>query len=159
KSIDGIRGPLMITRSVQGKLLVLAVFIFGIATGVLSANLYRSRVVASAKAPDTHQQDHLTPQERAKRNFDRMSDYLWLDQTQREQIQKIKSDTRTDFRQLREKTEPQFKAIEEESRARIMAVLNEDQKRKYTEFRESHPGPGPRGRGPRPPDNDKDNKR
>ena len=149
----------MITRSVQGKLLVVAVFMFGIATGVLSANLYRSRVMASAKPSDTHQQDRLTPQERAKRDFDRMSNYLGLDQSQREQIQKITADTRSEFRELREKTEPQYKAIEEASRAKIMAVLNEDQRRKYTEFRETHPGPGPRGRGPRPPDNDKDNKR
>ena len=62
---------------------------------------------------------------------------------------------RNDFRQLREKTDPQFKAIEETSRAKVLAVLNEDQRKKYDEFREAHPGPnGPRGRSPRPLDND-----
>jgi len=148
----------MITRSVQGKLLVLAVFIIGIATGVLSANLYRSRVVESAKSVDNRPQDRLSPQDRAKRNFDQMANYLSLDQSQRAEIQKITDDTRKDLHELREKTEPEFRAIEEASRAKILAVLSEEQRRKYNEFRETHPGPGGRGRGPRP-DNDKDNKR
>jgi hypothetical protein len=150
----------MIARSVQGKLLVLAVFIVGIATGVFSANLYRSRVVQPAKAAENRPEDHASPQDRARQGFERMANYLGLDQTQRAQIQKITEETRNQFRDLREKTEPQFKAIEESSRDKVMAVLNEDQRRKYTEFRETHPGPGgPRGRGPRPPDKDNDNKR
>ena len=69
----------MITRSVQGKLLVLAVFLAGIATGVLSASIYRSRNVESARAADNHQKDNLTPQERYKQRFDRMANYLGLD--------------------------------------------------------------------------------
>jgi hypothetical protein len=145
----------MITRSVQGKILVAAVFIVGIATGVLSANLYRSRVVESAKAADTRPQDRLSPQQRAKQNFDRMANYLGLDDTQRAAIQKISDETRGQFRELREKTEPQFKAIEDASRAKVLAVLNEEQREKYNKFREEHPGPGgPRGRGPRSLNND-----
>ena len=150
----------MITRSVQGKLLVLAVFLIGIATGVVSASIYRSCNVESARAADNHQQDNLTPQERFKQRFDRMANYLGLDQDQRAQIQKISEETRNQFRELSAKTEPQFKAIEESSRDKVLAVLNEDQRRKYKEFRETHPGPGgPRGRGPRTSGNDKDNKR
>ena len=149
----------MITRSVQGKLLVFTVFVIGIATGVLSANLYRNRVVESAKAAENPRQDRLSPQQRAKQNFDRMANYLGLDQDQRAEIQKISDQTRSQFRQLREKTEPEFKEIEEANRAKVLAVLNEDQRKKYMEFRETHPGTGgPRGRGPRPPDKDNDSK-
>jgi hypothetical protein len=150
----------MITRSVQGKLLVFAVFLVGIATGVLSANLYRNRIVESAKAAENPPRDRgLSPQQRAKQNFDRMADYLGLDQNQRAEIQKISDETRSQFRELREKTEPAFKAIEEANRAKVVAVLNEEQRSKYLEFRETHPGPGgPRGRGPRPPDKDNDSK-
>lgn len=150
----------MLTRSVQGKLLVAAVFIIGIATGVLSANIYRNRLVEPAKAADTHpQQDHTNPQQRARQNFDRMADYLGLDATQRTEIQKIIDDARNEFRELREKTDPQFKAIGDTSRAKVLAVLSEDQRKKYDEFRETHPDPGgPRGRGPHPPGKDSDKK-
>jgi len=152
----------MIARSVQGKLLVAAVFIIGVATGLLSANVYRNRSVESAKAAvDTRPtQDRVGPQQRARQNFDRMTSYLGLDDTQKTEIQKIIEETRSQFRELREKTDPQFKAIEESSRAKVLAVLNEDQRKKYNEFRESHPGPsGPRGRGPRSPDKDNDKSR
>jgi len=146
----------MITRTVQGKLLVLAVFVIGIATGVLSANIYRSRLVESAKAADNSPGEHVSPQERARQNFDQLANYLGLDQNQRTEIQKIVSETRGQFRDLREKTDPQFKAIEDSSRAKVMAVLNEEQRQKYTQFRETHPGPGgSRGRGPRTPDSKK----
>jgi len=135
----------MITRSLQGKLLVLAVFLIGIATGILFTNLYHSRVV-DAKPADKAPHEQLTPQERAKRDQDRLAAYLGLDQNQRDQIKAILDDTRAQFRQLREKTNPQFKAIEDGSRARILAVLSEDQRRKYEEFRKAHPGRGGRER-------------
>jgi len=143
----------MITRSLQGKLLVFAVFLIGLAAGVLSANLYRSHVV-DAKQNDSHPQERLSPQERAQRDQDRLNSFLGLDQPQRDQIKVILDDTRSQFRQLREKTDPQFQAIEEASRQKILAVLNEDQRRKYEEFRKTHPGRSGRGR-PRP-DNDKE---
>src|SRR5262245_38047657 len=117
----------MIARSMQGKLLVFAVFFIGIATGILSANFYRSRVVTDmdARPNTTRQQDHLSPQDRAKRDQDRFANYLGLDQTQRDRISKILQETRGQFRDLREKVDPQFKAIEEESRTKIRAVLTE----------------------------------
>lgn len=150
----------MIARSAQGKLLVFFVFVIGIATGVLSANLYRTRVVESAKVMENPRQERLSPQDRFKQDFDRMANYLGLDQDQRAEIQKISEETRSSFRALREKTEPQFKALEETSRAKVLAVLNEEQRQKYKEFRETHPGPGgPRGRGPRQSGNNNDNKR
>ncbi len=47
----------MIARSVQGKLLVAAVFIVGIATGLLSSSMYHNRIVESAKAADSRPQN------------------------------------------------------------------------------------------------------
>src|SRR5690349_12810960 len=107
----------MIARSLQGKLLVFAIFFLGMATGILSANFYRSRVVTDmdARPNPSRQQDRLSPQERAKRDQDRFANFLGLDQTQREQVNRILDQTRAQFRQLREKVDPQFKSIEEES--------------------------------------------
>ena len=150
----------MIARSLQGKLLVFVVFFLGIATGILSANFYRNRVVTDmdARPNPSRQQDRLSPQERAKRDQDRFANYLGLDQTQREQVTKILEQTRGEFRQLREKVDPQFKAIEEESRTKIRAILTEEQRQKYDKFREEHPGSGSRGRGPRQDRNSDRNK-
>src|SRR5438045_3406952 len=105
----------MIARSMQGKLLVFAVFFIGIATGILSANFYRSHVVTDmdARPNPNRPQDRLSPQDREKRDRDRFANYLGLDKTQRDQVMKILEDTRDQFRQLREKVDPQFKTIEE----------------------------------------------
>ena len=148
----------MIARSLQGKLLVFAIFFIGIATGILSANFYRSRVTAESdsKPPQNRQQERLSPQERARRDQDRFATYLGLDASQREQVQTILEQTRSQFRELREKVDPQFKAIEEESRTKIRAVLTEEQRKKYDEYRETHAGS--RGRGPRSDRNSDRNK-
>jgi hypothetical protein len=148
----------MIARALQGKLLVFAIFFIGIATGVLSANFYRSRVAADSdsKPSENRQQERLSPQERARRDQDRFATYLGLDASQREQVQTILEQTRSQFKELREKVDPQFKAIEEESRTKIRAVLTEEQRKKYDEFREAHQGS--RGRGPRSDRNSDRNK-
>ena len=143
----------MIRRSLQGKILVFAVFFIGLATGVLSDHLYRTRVADAARVSG-NRGDRLSPQDRAKRDQERFAKYLDLDQNQQDQIGKILEETRTQIRELRGTVDPQFKAIEDGSRARIRSVLNPEQQRKYDEFRETHRGD--RGRSPRPPDKDKD---
>jgi len=149
----------MIARSLQGKLLVFAVFFIGIATGILSASFYRTHIVTDMDArPNSNRQDRPSPQERAKRDQDRFANYLGLDQKQRDQVMKILEETQGQFRELRGKVDPQFKAIAEESRTKIRAVLTEEQRQKYDKFREEHPGPGGpgRGRGPWSPDRNSD---
>lgn len=146
----------MIARSLQGKILVFAVFAIGIATGVLSTNLYETRMSRAGNVSgDNRGGPRLSPQERAKRDQDNMAKYLGLDEKQQAQIHDILEETWTQFRTLRGQVDPQFKAIEDASRARIRAVLTPEQLKKYDEFRASHPR-GDRGRGPRPQDRDRD---
>ncbi len=147
----------MITRSIQAKLLVFAVFFVGIAMGALVDNIYRTRVVQGVAAPPANNpDDHMNPQEREKKRDEAMAKYLGLDQSQQDQIHKILEETRTEYRQLQDKVDPQFKAIEDGSRAKIRAVFNDEQRRKADEFRESHKGN--RGRPSRPDNPGRDQK-
>ena len=120
----------MIARSVKAKLLVFAIFFIGIATGILIANFYTTRVTGS---PDASNPPDRT--QRAQRDINKFYDYLGLDQQQREQMHKIGEETRHEFQDLRKETQPRFEAIQEESRAKIRAVLNDEQRKKYDDFR------------------------
>jgi hypothetical protein len=117
----------MIARSMKAKLLVFTVFFVGIATGALVGNFYATRVTSSANTVDRAQ--------RAQRDINNFYDYLELDQPQREQMRKIGDETRREFEALRVETQPRYEKITENSRAKIRAVLNDDQRRKYDEFR------------------------
>ena len=120
----------MIVRYFKAKILVFALFFIGIATGVLIANFYTTHV---AGAPDTtNSQDRA---QRAQRDINKFYDYLGLDQTQREEMHKIGEDTRREFREFRKETQPRFQAIQEKSREKIRALLNDEQRKKYDEFR------------------------
>jgi len=121
----------VIGRSSKAKALVFAVFFLGIGTGVLIANFYTTRVgrlLAGSNAPDQNQT--------AQRDINKFYDYLGLDQAQREKMHKIGEETIRQFQDLRKETQPRFKAIQEASRDKIRAVLNDDQRKKYDDFRE-----------------------
>ena len=120
----------MIVRYLKAKILVFAVFFIGIATGVLIANFYTTHV---AGAPDaTNSQDRA---QRAQRDINKFYDYLGLNQAQREEMHKIGEETRREFRDLRTETQPRFQAIQDASRAKIRQILNDEQLKKYDEFR------------------------
>ncbi len=120
----------MIVRYFKAKILVFALFFIGIATGVLIANFYTTHV---AGAPDTtNSQDRA---QRAQRDINKFYDYLGLNQTQREEMHKIGEETRREFREFRKETQPRFQAIQEQSREKIRALLNDEQRKKYDEFR------------------------
>lgn len=150
----------MIARTVLGKILVFGVFFAGIGTGAIVDRTYRTRVSEPAQAnPQRRDDPRMSPQDRGKRDQDRMAEFLGLDQKQRGEIQKILESTREEFKALREKTdpefkalrektEPMFKAIQDESRAKIRAVLSADQQKKLDEFWAKRDNGG-RGRSPR----------
>ena len=69
----------MIARSFKAKALMFVIFFLGIASGVLIANFYTTRVISSP-GPDGA---------RAQRDINKFYDYLGLDQAQREQMHKI----------------------------------------------------------------------
>jgi hypothetical protein len=122
----------MIARSMKAKLLVFAIFFMGIASGILVANFYTTRVTGSPDASNTNTPDRT---QRAQRDINKFYDYLGLDQAQREQMHKIGEETRHEFQDLRQETQPRFEAIQEKSREKIRAVLNEEQRAKYDDFR------------------------
>jgi len=120
----------MIVRYLKAKILVFAVFFIGIATGVLIANFYTTHV---AGAPDAaNSQDRA---QRAQRDINKFYDYLGLNQAQREEMHKIGEETRREFRDLRQETHPRFQAIQDASRAKIRQILNDEQLKKYDDFR------------------------
>ena len=118
----------MIVRSLKAKILVFSVFFIGIATGIVIANFYTTRV---ASAPDTT----TSRAERAQRDINKFYDYLGLNLAQRDQMRKIADETRREFRELREETQPKFDAIREASRIKIRALFNKEQLKKYEDFR------------------------
>ena len=118
----------MIVRYLKTKILVFSLFFTGIATGILIANFYTTRV---ASAPDTA----TSRTQRAQRDINKFYDYLGLNLAQREQMHKIGEETRREFRELREETQPKFDAIRAVSLTKIRALLNKDQLNKYEEFR------------------------
>src|SRR5262252_8635278 len=123
----------MIGSSVKAKALVFSIFFLGIATGVLVANFYTTRVVSAPatppNAPDSAQ--------RAQRDINKFYDYLGLNQAQRDQMHKIGEETRHAFQELSKETQPRFRAIQETSRAKMRTVLNTDeQRKKYDDWRQ-----------------------
>ena len=114
----------MIARTIKAKVLVFAIFFIGIATGVLLANFYTTRV---AGAPDRTQ--------KAQRDINKFYDYLGLNQEQRDQFHKIGEETRHEFQELRAETQPRFQVIQEQSRTKLRALLNDEQRQKYDEWR------------------------
>ena len=120
----------MIVRYLKAKILVFAVFFIGIATGVLIANFYTTHV---AGAPDTTNSEDRA--QRAQRDINKFYDYLGLNQAQREEMHKIGEETRKEFRELRQETQPRLQAIQDASRDKIRHILNDEQLKKYDEFR------------------------
>ncbi len=123
----------MIARTIKAKLLVFSIFFVGIATGVLLANFYTSRLNGSPAGANASEPAQRA--QRAQRDINQFYDYLGLDQKQRDEMRKIGEETRHEFQELRKETQPRYEAIQEQSRAKIRAVLNDQQRVKYDDFR------------------------
>jgi len=121
----------MIARSFKAKALVFVIFFLGIGAGVLVANIYSKRFVNASAAPA----DGPQRTQRAQRDINKFYDYLGLNQEQRDQMHKIGEETRQKFQDLRKETQPRFEAIQEASRVKIRAVLDDEQRKKYDDFR------------------------
>jgi MFS superfamily sulfate permease-like transporter len=119
----------MIVDYLKAKVLVFGVFFIGIATGVLIANFYTTRV---ASAPDTS--NAREREQRAQKDINKFYDYVGLNQTQREEVHKIAEDTRRQLHEFREETHPRLLAIQDAGRAKIRMLLNDEQRKKYDEF-------------------------
>lgn len=122
----------MIARALKGKILVFAVFFIGIATGILITNFYETRVAGQTDARDNRDRGV-----NGQRDVNKVHDYLGLDQEQRQRVNAILEEGRSQVRMLRAQSRPKVEAIEENTQARIRAVLNPDQLTRYEEFRRS----------------------
>ena len=120
----------MIGSSLKAKILVFSVFLIGIATGILIADFYQTRVTGTRE--DVNTRDRA---QRAQRDVSKFHDYLGLNEEQRQQVNKILEETRNEFQKLRKETQPRSQAIQEESRVKIRALLTDEQRQKYDEFR------------------------
>ena len=120
----------MITRSIQAKILVFAVFFVGMISGVLLGNFYDARV----RGDHGDREDHQTQMRQRAKNFE---DSLNLSPEQKSQMEQILDETRGEFRKLNAQTRPQCDAIRKQSEGRIRAILNDEQQRKHDEFIQS----------------------
>jgi len=127
----------MIARPMKAKALVFAIFVVGIATGVLLANFYSTRISTLAGSPAAPVADRAQRTQTAQRDINKFYDYLGLNQEQREQVHKIFEETGHEFQDLRKETQPRYQAIQEESRGKIRAILTDEQRKKYDEFRKN----------------------
>jgi hypothetical protein len=119
----------MIARAMKGQILVFAVFLVGIATGILITNFYETRV--AGQTVDTSGRGRNNDQGDVRK----VHDYLGLDQSQREKVDAILEEGRAEVRQMRAESRPRIQAIEEHTQTRIREVLTPDQLKLYEDFR------------------------
>ncbi len=104
-------------------LLVLVLFVLGIALGSVGTYVVTTRVQA-AKPQTTPARNHMAMFTRD----------LNLNPDQQSQIQAILNDTRSRYAQLHEKLDPEYEQVRHESRERIRQVLTPDQRPKFEEL-------------------------
>ncbi len=119
------------TRTLQAKLLVLAVFLAGMLSGAVIANVYEQRVEGDERRVEAN--DRNRDRER-DHNHQRFEDYLGLTPEQRDQLSEILEDSRDGYRELRAKTRPEYQAIRDASREKIREMLTDEQRGRYEEW-------------------------
>jgi Spy/CpxP family protein refolding chaperone len=106
-------------------LLVLLVFVLGIALGGVSVYLLTSRVHAARTQPAGRKKVHTVAM------FTRD---LNLNADQEKQIEKILSDTRARYAALHDRLDPEYEQVRQEGRERIRQVLTPEQRPKFEEL-------------------------
>lgn len=101
-------------------LVLMAVFVLGVATGAALTGLYRSR----ASGPEAR--------ERAMHErFEKMRRELNLTDEQTTAVRTILDETRNEYRALKTELRPRFEEPRQKARARIRALLNPEQQKKF----------------------------
>ena len=122
------------TRSLQAKLLILAVFVIGALTGGVLTEVYETRVLSSALSDDAN--SGRPDRERRPPDFQRFEDFLDLDQEQREQLSTILAESRDRYRELQAETRPMYRDLTEQSQSEIRGILSDVQLARYEEWTE-----------------------
>jgi len=101
-------------------LVLMAVFVLGVATGAALTGLYRSR----ASGPEAR--------ERAMHErFENMRRELNLTDEQTTAVRTILDETRNEYRALKTELRPRFEEPRQKARRRIRALLNPEQQKKF----------------------------
>ena len=129
------------TRTLQAKLLVLAVFIAGVLSGAVITNTYEQRVQGSERRLEPYDRNRDNGQ---AHNHESFEDYLGLTPGQREQLSEILKDSQEDYRELRKRTRPEYQAIRDASRQKIRSILTVEQRKRRKEWNNREQGHRPR---------------
>ena len=120
----------------KARLIVVSVFVIGVAAGALALNLYQQLSRSS---------DRNTPRSGTEMLLKRMNDKVGLASDQQEQIKKILDETADKYKDIRKEMdpvvkplEPRFNSVRQETRDRIRALLTAEQLPKYEQMVEEH---------------------
>ena len=118
------------TRTLQAKFLVLAVFLVGTLSGAVLTNVYETNVLGDDAAES--RPDREGNRDRS-RNKDRQSfeEYLGLTPEQNDQMSAILEEAREGYSELQARTRPEYRALRSDSRDQIRSMLNEEQLARY----------------------------
>ena len=119
------------TRTLQAKLLVLAVFLVGTLSGVVLTNVYETNVRGDDVQATERRQDG--ERSRRGRNKERQSfeEYLGLTPEQNAQMSTILEEAREGYHELQARTQPEYRALRSESREQIRSMLSDEQRDLY----------------------------
>ena len=112
-------------RTIQAKLLVLAIFTIGVLTGFVLTDVYETRVLGDEGEPR---------QESRFRERQSFSELFELTEEQQVDLQVILEETRENFRALRSQTSPMYVELIEQSRNQIRAIMTEEQLERYNSW-------------------------
>ena len=106
-------------RTVQAKVLILAVFVVGLLSGAILMDVYETRVFSG--------------DERDQRGVSYV-EYLQLTEEQEAGVEVILEGTREGFRELRRQTRPLYDQLSENTQNQIRELLTEPQQVLYSEW-------------------------
>ena len=110
-------------------LLVIAVFVLGVALGALGMYLEGARVMAGHPA----QPVRLTPAQRQSRTVDNLTKELGLNSDQQGQLRAILEQTGAGYKSIQDEDAPKIESVRQKGRDRIRAILTPDQLPKFEE--------------------------
>ncbi len=108
-------------------LLVLAVFVLGIALGAVGAYLAGGRVRSAQPVAENHRDKRARILEQLTRELDLTPD-------QRKRLEAILEDVGAKYRALHEQIAPQTEQVRKQGRDQIRAILTPDQRPMFEEF-------------------------
>src|SRR5215469_3271055 len=112
----------------KAKLLVLVLFVLGVARGIMGTYVVTTRVLAARPQMQiglAHNPDQVMA---------RFTRELSLNPEQQNQIQAILSDTRAKYAQLHERLDPEYEQVRQQGRQHIRQALTPEQLPKFEEL-------------------------